>query len=82
MQQMVNIFYQHIVHVDWGIVYNPLIIFVFVMFIFRPIFRHLSDSSCISCDFPVLTNYVISKAEIVEKFSVYLSRPRSPSLTF
>ena len=42
-----DIFYQHIVHVYWGVVYNHHLFFA--MFILRPIRLLLSDSSCIIC---------------------------------
>ena len=41
-----NIFYQHIVHVDWDVVNNHHINCVLAMFIFLPIYLLSSDSSC------------------------------------
>ena len=55
-----NIFYQHIVHVDWDVVNNHHINCVLAMFIFLLIYLLSSDSSCSiycnSCCVPVYKN--------------------------
>ena len=62
-----DIFYQHIVHVYWGVL-STTITFVFAMFILRPIRLLSSDSSCSiccsSCGVPVHMNLSSAKRRL------------------
>ena len=79
-----DIFYQHIVHVYRGVVYN--ITFDFAMFILRPIRLLSSDSSCIlccsSCGVCLCIGICLQQSGDWREIPRLSSRPCFPSLTF